>query len=113
ATDDQSRMAQKMMKFMMLFFGFIFFKVASGLCIYFIASSIWGIIERKALPKPELDTDKLADMDSDSKSGSKGKGKGRKKEVPAEDFLPLRNDEQMDERRRRDKERKRKLRDRK
>lgn len=51
ATDDQSRMQQQMMKFMMLFMGFMFFKVASGLCLYFIASSIWGITERKILPK--------------------------------------------------------------
>ena len=28
------------------------FKVPSGLCIYFIASSIWGLVERKMLPKP-------------------------------------------------------------
>ncbi len=27
------------------------FKVASGLCLYFIASSLWGIAERKLLPK--------------------------------------------------------------
>ena len=29
----------------------MFFKVASGLCLYFIASSLWGIAERKLLPK--------------------------------------------------------------
>jgi YidC/Oxa1 family membrane protein insertase len=44
-------MAQKMMKFMMLFMGIMFFRVASGLCIYFIASSTWGLLERKLLPK--------------------------------------------------------------
>jgi YidC/Oxa1 family membrane protein insertase len=53
ATDDQTRMQQKMMKYMMVFMGVLFFKVPSGLCIYFIASSIWGIAERKLLPKPE------------------------------------------------------------
>ena len=51
-TDDQSRMQQKMMKYMMIFFGVLFFKVPSGLCIYFVASSLWGIGERKLLPKP-------------------------------------------------------------
>ncbi len=51
ATDDQTRMQQKMMKYMMLFMGILFFKVASGLCLYFIISSAWGIAERKLLPK--------------------------------------------------------------
>jgi YidC/Oxa1 family membrane protein insertase len=32
--------------------GIMFYKVAAGLCIYFIASSIWGIAERKLVPKP-------------------------------------------------------------
>ncbi len=52
ATDEQSRMQQSMMKYMMIFFGVMFFKVPSGLCIYFITSSLWGIAERKLLPKP-------------------------------------------------------------
>jgi len=51
-TDEQSAMQQKIMKYMMIFIGFMFFKVASGLCIYFIASSLWGLAERKFLPKP-------------------------------------------------------------
>jgi len=51
ATDEQTRMQQQMMKFMMVFIGVMFFKVPSGLCIYFIASSIWGIAERLLLPK--------------------------------------------------------------
>lgn len=51
-TNDQARLQQQMMKYMMLFMGLMFFKVPSGLCIYFIASSMWGIAERKMLPKP-------------------------------------------------------------
>ncbi len=51
-TDEQTRMQQNMMKYMMLFMGVLFFKVASGLCIYFIASSLWGVAERKLLPHP-------------------------------------------------------------
>jgi len=51
-TNDQAAMQQKMMKYMMIFFGIMFFKVPSGLCLYFIASSLWGITERKLLPKP-------------------------------------------------------------
>ena len=54
ATDEQTMMQQRMMKYMMVLMGFLFFKVPSGLCIYFIASSLWGIAERKLLPKPDL-----------------------------------------------------------
>ena len=50
-TDDQGRMQQKMMKFMMIFMGFLFFKVPSGLCIYMIIVTFWGVCERKLLPK--------------------------------------------------------------
>jgi len=55
-TDDQAAMQQKIMKYMMIFIGVLFFKVASGLCIYFIASSLWGLGERQFLPKPSKDT---------------------------------------------------------
>jgi YidC/Oxa1 family membrane protein insertase len=51
STDPQQAATQKMMKYMMIFMGFMFFKVASGLCIYFVASSLWGLAERKFLPK--------------------------------------------------------------
>ncbi len=49
--DEQAALQQKMMRYMMVFMGVLFFKVASGLCLYFIASSMWGIAERKVLPK--------------------------------------------------------------
>jgi len=57
ATDDQTRMQQKMMNYMMVFMGLMFFKVPSGLCLYFITTSIFSIAERKLLPaaKPTLD----------------------------------------------------------
>ncbi len=55
ATDDQTRMTQKMMNIMTLMMGLFFFRVPAGLCIYFITSSLWGICERilvkKTLPK--------------------------------------------------------------
>src|SRR5262249_37091751 len=50
-TDEQQEMQQKMMKWMMVFMGLMFYKVAAGLCIYFIASSLWGLAERQLLPK--------------------------------------------------------------
>ncbi len=49
ATDDNTAMQQKIMKYMTLFMGVMFFKVAAGLCLYFIASSIWGMTERTIL----------------------------------------------------------------
>jgi YidC/Oxa1 family membrane protein insertase len=49
--DEQQAMQQKMMKYMVIVFGFMFYKVAAGLCIYFIASSLWGLAERKLLPR--------------------------------------------------------------
>ncbi len=56
ATDPQTQMTQTMMKYMTVFMGVIFFKVPAGLCIYFITSSIWSLIERqlvkRSLPPP-------------------------------------------------------------
>jgi len=51
AVDEQAAMQQKMMMFMTVFMGVLFYKVASGLCLYFIASSLWSLAERKFLPK--------------------------------------------------------------
>jgi YidC/Oxa1 family membrane protein insertase len=51
ATDEQTAMQQKMIKYMMVVMCFFFFKVPGGLCVYFIASSIWSIAERQLLPK--------------------------------------------------------------
>ena len=63
AVDEQQKMMQKMMSFMMLFMAVMFFKVPAGLCVYFVTSSIWAILEKKLLPKPELDTSKLEAAD--------------------------------------------------
>src|SRR5207245_10911769 len=53
ATDEQQAMTQKMMKYMMVFFGIMFYKVAAVLCIYFTASSLWVLAEKKLLPKQQ------------------------------------------------------------
>jgi YidC/Oxa1 family membrane protein insertase len=47
--DEQAALQQKMMQYMMIFVGIMFFKVASGLGVYLICSSLWGIAERKLL----------------------------------------------------------------
>lgn len=50
-TNDEQAMQQKMMSYMMIFMGLLFYRVPSGLCLYFIASSLWGIAERKVLDR--------------------------------------------------------------
>jgi YidC/Oxa1 family membrane protein insertase len=51
AQDEQQATQQKMMKFMMIIMGLLFYKVAAGLGLYFITSSVWSFCERKLLPK--------------------------------------------------------------
>lgn len=51
ATDEQQEMTQKMMNYMTIFFGFMFWHQPAGLCVYFIASSLWGIAERLMLTR--------------------------------------------------------------
>ena len=51
ATDETTAMQQNMMKYMTVFMGVMFFKVPAGLCIYFITSSLWSIVERKFIIK--------------------------------------------------------------
>jgi YidC/Oxa1 family membrane protein insertase len=66
AANEQAAMQQKMMKYMMIFFGLMFYKVAAGLCLYLIVSSLWGIAERKLLPKSQV----AGAMDSGDSTGS-------------------------------------------
>ncbi|MFO0918238.1 MAG: YidC/Oxa1 family insertase periplasmic-domain containing protein [Planctomycetaceae bacterium] len=55
--DEEQAMQMKMMNFMMIFMGAMFYRVPAGLCVYFIASSLWGMTERfllnKLTPKTE------------------------------------------------------------
>ena len=101
-TDEQQEMMQKVMKYAMIFMGVMFFKVPAGLCLYFITSSLWGIIERKMLPKPELDKTKLDNISGGSSSQS---AKQAKKNAADEQ----KRRDNVDEKKRRDKERKKKL----
>lgn len=56
-TDEQQEMQQKVMKYMSLVIVLMFYKVAAGLAIYFIVSSLWGLTERKLLyPRSQLTT---------------------------------------------------------
>ena len=51
AVSDEQKAQYKMMNFMMLFMGFMFYTVPAGLCLYFIASSVWSMTERTAIRK--------------------------------------------------------------
>ncbi len=51
ATDEQTKLTQQMMMFMTVFMGVLFFKVPAGLCIYFITSSIWSLVERRLIKR--------------------------------------------------------------
>jgi YidC/Oxa1 family membrane protein insertase len=51
AVTEEQRMQQKMMKYMMVFMAFMFYRVPSGLGLYFITSSLWSVGERLLLPK--------------------------------------------------------------
>jgi YidC/Oxa1 family membrane protein insertase len=52
-TDEMQEQQQKMMKFMILFMAVFFYKVPAGLCVYFICSTTWALLERKLIPKPK------------------------------------------------------------
>ncbi|MCL2347566.1 MAG: YidC/Oxa1 family insertase periplasmic-domain containing protein [Planctomycetaceae bacterium] len=56
ATTDQEKSMRSMMKYMMAFMAFMFYKFPSGLCIYWIITTIWGLAEKKFMPKPQLKT---------------------------------------------------------
>ena len=51
AMNEEQKMQQQVMNYMMWFMALMFFKVPCGLCLYFIASSLWGIAERLWMPK--------------------------------------------------------------
>jgi len=72
ALDEQQKMQQKMMSFMMIFMGFLFYHVPAGLCVYFIASSLWGLGERKLLDlrKEEPKTESTPDASGAKQTSS-------------------------------------------
>ncbi|MEX2185948.1 MAG: YidC/Oxa1 family insertase periplasmic-domain containing protein [Pirellulales bacterium] len=84
-TNDQAEMQQKIMKYMMVIMCFLFYKVASGLCLYFICSSTWGLAERKLMPKP-APKDGAAEVllppvkSKSSSNGSAAKAKNKKRQ---------------------------------
>jgi YidC/Oxa1 family membrane protein insertase len=82
-TTPEAEMQQKMMKVMMIVMAAVFYKVPSGLGIYFITSSLWSIGERLLLPKishagpPRKDGEEAEAGGAGDKRGGKGPAGGR------------------------------------
>jgi YidC/Oxa1 family membrane protein insertase len=76
-TTPEAEMQQKTMKYMMVFMAFMFYKVPSGLGIYFITSSLWSIGERLLLPKITHATEKKTDDEIDTGKSGDGGPRGR------------------------------------
>ncbi len=79
ATTPEAETQQKMMKYMMFMMVFMFYKVPSGLGIYFITSSLWQLGERLLLPKVLPSTLKKVDKakgGEESGGGDEGGGGG-------------------------------------
>jgi YidC/Oxa1 family membrane protein insertase len=72
-TDEQMAQQQQMMKIMLILMGIFFYKIAAGLVLYFIISTIWGMIERQFIPKwaesPMTHGEKLLTGDRSTRSG--------------------------------------------
>jgi YidC/Oxa1 family membrane protein insertase len=69
-------MQQKMMTYMMVMFGAFFWKLPSGLCLYYICSTSWGIVERKLLPKLQHAKPEPATIQEKAGEPSDRKGRG-------------------------------------
>jgi YidC/Oxa1 family membrane protein insertase len=76
ATTPEMEQQQKTMKFMMIIMAFMFYKVPSGLGIYFITSSLWQIGERLLLPKVTQAAPAVAGGGGGSGPGGGGGKKG-------------------------------------
>ncbi|MGE3805781.1 MAG: YidC/Oxa1 family membrane protein insertase, partial [Gemmataceae bacterium] len=76
-TDETQAAQQRMMKWMLAFMGIIFYKMAAGLCVYFIASGLWGLAERKFMPKK-----KEPGVSDEEDKGPQAKKGGRKPRPP-------------------------------
>jgi YidC/Oxa1 family membrane protein insertase len=96
-TDEQQEQQQKMMKYMSIFFGFLFYKVAAGLCIYFISTNLWGLAERKLLPRKQTAAVPAAAAAETSPNGPARRGprggrrEPRKPEAPPGKFQKIKD----------------------
>lgn len=80
-TDEQQEMQHKMMNVMTFVFAFMFWHVPAGLCIYFVASSLWSIGERKLLGSDVLTKNVKLEEPEESDTGRSGKHGKKQKEA--------------------------------
>ncbi len=83
AITEEQKQQQSMMKFMMIFMAFMFYKVPSGLGLYFITSSTWQICERLLLPKVKSSTRAASSVVLDVTEQSKTAAPGAAPNAPA------------------------------
>lgn len=86
--NEEAEMQQKMMSVMMIFMSFMFYKVPSGLGLYFITSSLWALCERLILPKfvhstPVIELSGGSGQSIDSSAKVSSKSSGSKEAAPA------------------------------
>ncbi len=77
-TDEQQAAQMKMMKYMMIFMGVMFYRVAAGLALYFIISSAWGLAERRLLPKSQTGEQPAAAEAKPARAAAKSKARPEK-----------------------------------
>ena len=54
ALSEEQAQQQKVMKYMVVLMGVFFYRVPSGLSLYFICSTGWALLERQLIPKPKV-----------------------------------------------------------
>ncbi len=88
-TSDEQRMQYRMMNIMMIAIGFAFYTVPAGLCLYFISSSLWGVIERLLLKKSiATHQQAVAEAGADSTADGTVVAVSKKTEPPKEPKAP-------------------------
>jgi YidC/Oxa1 family membrane protein insertase len=90
---EEQQVQQKTMQVMMGVMGLFFYKVAAGLCLYFIASSVWGVAERKMLPKlAPVDTTPTPDKPNQTaRDRRRERDRGREKPEPTTNMEKLKD----------------------
>jgi len=91
-TDDQSRMMRRMMFIMMPVMGLLFFKFPSGLCLYFTISTLWGLVERRFIPKPKPKPVEATVVVQEPKTIEPKKPSGKKGAKNREEQTPLKKE---------------------
>jgi YidC/Oxa1 family membrane protein insertase len=76
AADEQMAQQQKLTLYIMIpMFAFMFYKMPSGLCLYFISTTLWGLAERKWFIKKKPIGQPVAAAGDNGRAIGRGKGK--------------------------------------